>query len=136
MAYVVMSTLIGTHDLTPASYLLRHQLNTLVALGLLVPAVFAAGRGLRVPGLAFLGTVSYGIYLYHVPVMVRMAKWWGLPHTPAWLAVWLAATLVVVVALAALSWRFVERPLLARRQRPTVAGRPTLPASSTARTAA
>jgi peptidoglycan/LPS O-acetylase OafA/YrhL len=135
-AYVALSTLIATHDLTPATYLLRHQLNTLVALGLLVPAVFAGGRGLRVPGVAFLGTVSYGIYLYHVPVMVRMAKWSGLPQTPASLALWLATTIVVVVALAALSWRFVERPLLARRQRPMAAGRPTLPASSTARTAA
>lgn len=134
LAYAGLSTLIGTHGLTPATYLLRHQLNTLVALGLLVPAVFAARGRWHMPGLAFLGTVSYGVYLYHVPVMVRMAKWWGVPTTSGQLAVWLAALLGVVIVLAALSWRFVERPLMRGRQRVTTAGHPALPASSTART--
>jgi peptidoglycan/LPS O-acetylase OafA/YrhL len=134
-AFVALGAVIGTRDLTPATYLLRHQLNTLVAVGLLVPAVVTGRRRtLRVPGLAFLGTVSYGIYLYHVPVMVRMAKWTGLPRTPAWLVVWFAATLAITILLAAISWRFVERPLMARRQRLTSSAQPALPASSTART--
>jgi peptidoglycan/LPS O-acetylase OafA/YrhL len=131
---VVLATVVGTHKLTPGLYLLRHQLNTVVALGLLVPAVFGAPRALRLPGLAFLGTVSYGIYLYHVPVMTRLAKWSVLPHGPASLALWLALTLGAAVLLAWLSWRFVERPLLAPRQRVTTSGQPVLPWSSTART--
>jgi peptidoglycan/LPS O-acetylase OafA/YrhL len=133
-AFVALGAIVGTHPLTPATYLMRHQLNTLVALGLLVPAVFAGRRKLRIPGLAFLGTVSYGIYLYHVPVMVRIAKWTGLPPTPAWVAAWLAATLLITIALATISWRFVERPLMARRQRLASTAQPVLPASSTART--
>ena len=135
LAYVAMSTVIGTKTLSPGTYLLRHQLNTLVALGVLVPAVFAAPerRFLRLAALAFLGTVSYGVYLYHVPVMVRLGLWFGLPRTPASLALWLSVTMVATLILAALSWRFVERPLLGRQRR-TTTGRPTLPASSTART--
>jgi len=133
LAFIALGALIGTRDLTPATYLLRHQLHTLVAVGLLVPAVLGARRTPRVPGVAFLGTVSYGVYLYHVPVMVRLAKWTGLPPSPAWLALWLAATLALTVALAALSWRLVERPLMARGQR-TSSGQPALPWSSTART--
>lgn len=135
LAYVAMSMVIGTKTLTPGTYLLRHQLNTLVALGVLVPAILATPgrRFLRLPALAFLGTVSYGIYLYHVPVMIRLGLWFGLPATPASLALWLSATVVATLILAALSWRLVERPLMGRQRR-TTTGRPTLPASSTART--
>jgi peptidoglycan/LPS O-acetylase OafA/YrhL len=135
LAYVTMSMLVGAKALTPGTYLARHQLNTLVALGVLVPAVFASPdrRFLRLPALAFLGTVSYGIYLYHVPVMVRLGSWFGVPNTSASLALWLAVTLMATLVLAALSWRFVERPLLGGQRR-TTTGRPTLPASSTART--
>ena len=134
LAYVGLAALVGTHALTPGTYLLRHQLNTLVALGLLVPAVFATRRGVRVPGLMLLGTISYGVYLYHVPVMVRMGAWLGAPGTPGELAVWLALVLAVVLVLAWLSWTLVERPLLRGPQRLTTSGQPALPASSTART--
>jgi peptidoglycan/LPS O-acetylase OafA/YrhL len=128
VAYWSLSTRIGlagtaTDHLTPARYLARHELNTVVAFALLVPAVFA-GRGngyvrriLRWPAFAFLGTVSYGIYLYHVPVLIRMGKWWGSPQTPASLALWLSLAIVAVLVLAALSWRWVERPLLSSRKR-------------------
>jgi peptidoglycan/LPS O-acetylase OafA/YrhL len=135
LAYIAMSMLVDVKALTPGTYLLRHQLNTIVALGLLVPAIFVAPgrRLLRLPALAFLGTVSYGIYLYHVPVMIRLGSWFGVPRSAAALALWLAVTVAVTVTLAALSWRFVERPLLGGQRR-TVTGRPTLPASSTART--
>jgi peptidoglycan/LPS O-acetylase OafA/YrhL len=120
--------------LTPAGYLLSHQLSTLVALGLLVPAALGGRRGSGVPGLAFLGTIAYGVYLYHVPVMIRLAKWTGLPPSPGWLALWLAAVFTSTVILATLSWWLVERPLMAGRQRLTSSGQPAFPASSTART--
>jgi peptidoglycan/LPS O-acetylase OafA/YrhL len=126
-AYWVLSTRLGIHGsssdhLGVAQYLARHELNTLVALGVLLPAVFASGRGLahRVLDwrpLALLGTVSYGIYLYHVPVMIRFGKWFGLPHGPASLALWLALVSATVLLLAALSWRLVERPMIAGRRR-------------------
>src|SRR3954451_873982 len=98
-------------DHTPLSYLARHQLYTLVALGLLWPAVFGVGRG-RGRVLAFLGTVSYGVYLYHVPVFVTLGKSYGLPADVPELLTWLAAGVAITVALAWLSWRLVERPAM------------------------
>jgi peptidoglycan/LPS O-acetylase OafA/YrhL len=70
--------------------------------------------------LAFLGTVSYGIYLYHLPVLVKLGHWNGVPGTPGDLAVELAIAIPVVVALAWASWRLVETPALglAARGRP------------------
>jgi len=67
--------------------------------------------------LAFLGTVSYGIYLYHVPLATRLAGWGLLPTDAASLARWLAIELAGTVALAWLSYRLVERPALRLRGR-------------------
>jgi peptidoglycan/LPS O-acetylase OafA/YrhL len=133
IAYWALSTRLGLvasarDNLTPFRYLARHELNTVVALALLVPAVFAgsghgglARRVLRLPAFAFLGTVSYGIYLYHVPVLMRLAKWWGVPQTPASLALWLSVVAAAVLVFAALSWRYVERPMMTGRKRRTQA---------------
>jgi peptidoglycan/LPS O-acetylase OafA/YrhL len=52
--------------------------------------------------------VSYGIYLYHMPV-VNFALWYGLKGS--WLAVGVA--LAASLALAAMSWLFLERPCIA-----------------------
>jgi peptidoglycan/LPS O-acetylase OafA/YrhL len=101
--------------LSPATYLARHQLYTVIALGLLVPAVFGAARKTRV--LAFVGTISYGVYLYHVPVLVMLGKSRGLPSGGAELAIWLAATAAITLALAWASWRLVERPAMRWRPR-------------------
>jgi peptidoglycan/LPS O-acetylase OafA/YrhL len=131
IAFWTVSTRLGLHGsradvLTPATYLARHQLYTVIALALLLPAVFAdrsegrLRRMLDARALAFLGTVSYGIYLYHVPVLVKLGRLNGVPGTPAELAVELAIAIPVVVALAWASWRLVERPALALAAR----GRP------------
>src|SRR4051794_1529688 len=98
-------------DHTPLSYLARHQLYTLVALGLMWPAAFGVRSGRR-RVLAFLGTVSYGVYLYHVPVFVMLGKSYGLPADVPELMTWLAAGVAITVALAWLSWRLVERPAM------------------------
>jgi peptidoglycan/LPS O-acetylase OafA/YrhL len=63
------------------------------------------------------GTISYGVYLYHVPVLVMLGKWRGLPSNAAELALWLAATVAITLALAAASWRLVERPAMRWRPR-------------------
>lgn len=57
--------------------------------------------------------VSYGIYIYHIPI-INLMMFYGLLGRPWHVAL---ATLATVV-LAALSWRFVERPALARKKRP------------------
>lgn len=66
------------------------------------------GRGLDSAPLRWVGERSYGLYLWHWPVMVLIVA--GLPEgTAPWIAP-VAAT-VVTVAAAALSFRLVEQPV-------------------------
>lgn len=83
----------------------------------LVIAAAAAAPGGRVLGsraLAGLGTISYGFYLWHVPVLVFLRGHGLLPLDPV------LGTLVALgpaLAVSALSWVAVERPLIARAAR-------------------
>jgi len=72
---------------------------------------------LRWRPLVALGTISYGLYLWHVPVLLFARHNDLLPlHTlPA-----AALALVVAGALAAFSWRWVEQPALARAHAVTI----------------
>jgi peptidoglycan/LPS O-acetylase OafA/YrhL len=80
-----------------------------------------AGRGvlgvLRLRPLVRLGVISYGLYLYHYPLVL-------LAHElSSWLRMWtraaefrLAAE-VLTVPIAVLSWRYIERPILGFKTR-------------------
>ena len=96
----------------------------------------ADGRPARVgwPPVVALGTISYGVYLWHVPVIDATGSIVDLGFVPLLLVV-VAAT----VALATVSWLAVERPTLrlarGRRARPAaptvdrvdgLSGRPAL----------
>ena len=65
----------------------------------------AVGTALGRRGPAFVGLISYSLYLWHWPLIVA-AHYAGLPVTPA-LA--LGGT-ILLVGLSVLSWRFVETP--------------------------
>ncbi len=71
---------------------------------------------LRSRGLAYLGQISYGIYLYHQLVSYLLDDFGGRIGIsgPVPLAV---AKLGASFALAALSWRYLERPILALKDR-------------------
>lgn len=58
-----------------------------------------------------LGVISYGVYLWHLPV-TRDA--WLIPLAEPWRT---AVVVALSVGLAALSWTLLERPLLRLRQR-------------------
>jgi peptidoglycan/LPS O-acetylase OafA/YrhL len=71
---------------------------------------------LRDPRLTYLGTISYGIYIYHPLVFLsisRLCGFLGLRETWGIELVKLTASVV----LASLSWTYVERPILVLRDR-------------------
>lgn len=63
-----------------------------------------------VPPLDYLGDISYGIYLWHLPVILVL-KELSLPGSPV---EFLWMTLAAVIALSALTWHFLERPIIRR----------------------
>jgi hypothetical protein len=84
------------------------------------------GRALGIRPLRWLGVRSYGIYLWHYPLIVltAVAGSAGAPVSPG-----RAVGLVIAtVSVAALSWRFIEEPVRrGARPRPGWLGRPGLP---------
>jgi len=84
-----------------------------------VMIIFALGSAkisklLLTTPLIFLGTISYSLYLYHILVLFSlMYLFYGsMPNTLIYLS-----TIMISVLLAALSWRFVERPSIALGRR-------------------
>lgn len=74
------------------------------------------GRVLAARPLTWLGERSYGVYLWHMPVIYGLRANGVFPEgafTPA-----LALVLVGTLPVAHLSWTLVERPALRRRRRP------------------
>lgn len=86
-----------------------------VVAGLLVIAAAHPGtstsRLFALAPLIWIGARSYGIYLWHLPVIALMAPEHGVDLPTGWLSLLQAA---VTVALAALSYRFVEMPIRAK----------------------
>jgi len=79
-----------------------------------------SGGGLRSPWLRFFGEISYGLYLIHEPVRILLTG--AILGTTIFvpslnrIPVTLLAT-VVAVALATLSWRYFEKPIIQRAAR-------------------
>ncbi len=75
---------------------------------------------LRDPRLVALGRISYGLYLYHNLVFSGLQLRFGPTGTPGWA---ILAGSGLTLAMAALSWRAIERPILAWRDRQAEPGR-------------
>jgi peptidoglycan/LPS O-acetylase OafA/YrhL len=114
-----------------AQTLARHWLYAVVAVGVLLPAVFgppghgAIRRLLAHPALLYLGAISYGIFLWHNGVIELTAGAIEIDGTWTDFAVLLGVGVIGAVVAASLSWRLVERPIL--RLKPLVrdAARPS-----------
>jgi peptidoglycan/LPS O-acetylase OafA/YrhL len=100
-------------------FLVIRDLPSAAGFALIVGALACAPRGRVVGGrlLAGMGTISYGFYLWHVPVLMVLRGHGLLPLSPV---LGTAVALLPALALATLSWFALERPVLnwtARRDR-------------------
>jgi peptidoglycan/LPS O-acetylase OafA/YrhL len=108
----------GALPIYPATTILAFNL---VWVGLVVLVLdHADERGtalLRLRPLRSLGLMSYGLYLYHLPILrlflgtARAHGFLGKGYEIK------ALSIVAAVAVAALSWRYLERPILALKRR-------------------
>ena len=126
---------------TLAQWLAEGILYGLIAALLLLPAVFGDKLGglprrvLRNPLLAWIGVISYGIFLWHLPIMAWLAN--DISNEPWGESRMLGITgvgLVLAIACAAASYYAVERPLLRFKRPSRTAATPRSSASATSTT--
>jgi len=100
----------------PATILLFLPLGTVA--GSLVLAVAVFFFALRLPVLRYpfrKEDISYGLYIYHFPVMQTLV-WLGVYHRSAMLG--LVMSLLITTILALLSWFLIEKPFIMKRHAP------------------
>jgi peptidoglycan/LPS O-acetylase OafA/YrhL len=73
-------------------------------------------RWLRRPLLGAIGRVSYGLYLYHPLIFTACDRAAAAAGVPAWVSLG-PVKLAMTAAVAAVSWRCVERPILGWKDR-------------------
>ena len=107
-------------EYTSEEWLCEHIFYGAIAFFLLLPAVFGDSLGgvprviLRNRVLAWLGLISYGIFLWHHPIVGELAERdWG-----DWRFLGMTlATFVIATACAAASYYLMEQPLLRFKDR-------------------
>lgn len=138
LALVAVTPVAGPVTLAPAeplTVLAKHGLYGLVAAFLLLPGFLGVGnaedprvadsrwgRLLTHPIVIYLGTVSYGIFLWHMIAIVLLQRALGLPEFGG--GFWLLWALVIIasVGIASASWFALESPILRWAHRVTRSG--------------
>jgi peptidoglycan/LPS O-acetylase OafA/YrhL len=124
----------------------------LTAFFLLLPIVFShAGKSVRrvvdFAPIAYLGVISYGIYLWHQAFITKIHQWGGWAPKPGQnvlvgfrgsFLVHAFGALALTTIVASLSWFLIERPILRRKNIPLLRSRErtSAPPSQTAGTPA
>jgi peptidoglycan/LPS O-acetylase OafA/YrhL len=109
----------GLETISGGRELLKHTLYGTLAFFLLLPAVFGPETKGRIRGslrwrpIAYVGLVSYGIYVWHEALLGQLRSWVGTPLFLGNFYAYLLATFAFSVVVAAISWHLVERPILA-----------------------
>jgi peptidoglycan/LPS O-acetylase OafA/YrhL len=111
----------GPLDVTPAStweWTMYHVLAGASAFFFLLP--LTQGRShwadslLGNPTMQWLGEISYGVYLWHLGLLIAIARWFGWPAFSGHFVALFVLTALAATVVAGLSWHFVEQPLLRR----------------------
>ena len=137
--YVIAATpLAGPLTFDPAqpnSLVIKHVLYGLIAVLLLLPGFLGRwgddstwARILRSPIVVYLGTISYGVFLWHLVLLRFVQNTLNIPIFGG--GFWLVWTLVVIVTIvfASASWFAIERPLQTwAHRRPATSDREPLP---------
>jgi peptidoglycan/LPS O-acetylase OafA/YrhL len=125
--FVAYSTWLGTHGLayvSPDRSEARHVMNGLIVLFLLLPGVFGdqqvglVRRFLRWRPIAYIGLVSFGVYLWHQGWTDKAMTWTNSTPLHANFLLITGLAVALSVATATLSWYLLERPINRRRDVP------------------
>lgn len=81
---------------------------TAIVIAVMVHPASILGKFWSLPPFVWIGKRSYGIYLWHYPLILLMMPANGLTQTPWWL---MLLTLAVIFAISAFSYTFVENPI-------------------------
>ncbi len=103
-------------------YVFQYVLVGVIAGLVLLPVAFGGERDgvhrrlLSHPTLSWLGLVSYGIFLWHFPIILKLTRhgvpgWWPAMAFP----ILVVSTLAITVVCAGLSYYLLERPLMRRK---------------------
>ena len=81
---------------------------TAIVIAVLVHPASLLSKFWGLPPFVWIGKRSYGIYLWHYPILLLMVPQNGLSETPWWM---LLLALAVIFAISAFSYTFVENPI-------------------------
>jgi peptidoglycan/LPS O-acetylase OafA/YrhL len=118
-------------EVSGARAYVRNILNGLVAVFVLLPAVFGPQdrswfrRFLRWQPVVYLGIVSYGVYLWHNDFLEQARTWAHYPVFRGNFAMLLTITLAWSVAVASISYFWIVQPILRRKDQPLFRRRAT-----------
>lgn len=68
----------------------------------------AISRVFSVRPLVYIGKISYGIYIWHYPILLLMTDFNTTAETPVW---WYLVEAAVILGVSAFSYHFVEQPI-------------------------
>lgn len=125
--FIAYSTWFGTHGLDyvgPGKSEMRHFLNAVIVLLLLLPGVFGdqsrggVRRFLRWRPIAYTGLVSYGVYLWHQGWTDKAMQWTNSQPLHANFVLVTGIAVGMSIVTATISWYVLEKPINRRRDIP------------------